>query len=268
MSTSNIAAIDVHAHYGDRQLLEAPFLSELASGGPDVVLERARRNNIEWTIVSPLQAIAPRGRGASDVMGGNDDATQLVDRTDGLLQWVVIDPTRPDTYRQADTMLSRSKCVGIKIHPEEHCYPIREFGAPIFEYAARHRAVVLTHSGHENSLPDDFLPFADEYPDVQLILAHIGCSDDRNPTRQVRAVQRSHHRNVYVDTSSAMSITPNLIEWAVREVGATRVLFGTDTPLYHAGMQRLRIDQADISDDEKRQILRDNAEKLLLLRNF
>jgi len=74
------------------------------------------------------------------VMGGNEDAAQCVDREDGLLQWVVIDPTRPDTYRQADEMLSRPKCVGIKIHPEEHCYPIREFGDRIFKYAARHRA--------------------------------------------------------------------------------------------------------------------------------
>jgi len=126
--------------------------------------------------------------------------------------------------------------------------------------------VVLTHSGHANSLPEDFLPFTDEYPEVQLILSHIGCSDDRNPTRQVRAVQQSQHGNVYADNSSATSITPNLIEWAVREVGADRVLFGTDTPLYHAGMQRLRIDQAEISDDEKRRSLRDNAEKLLLQR--
>lgn len=265
--TEKVAAIDVHAHYGDRQLLTAPFLSELVSADAAVVLERARRNNIEWTVVSPLQAIAPRGRGASDVLAGNDHAAQLVEGTDGVFQWVVIDPTRPDTYRQADTMLGRSKCVGIKIHPEEHCYPIRDFGDQVFQYAARHQAVVLTHSGHANSLPNDFLPFADAYPEVRLILAHIGCSDDQDPTRQVLAVQRSQHRNVYADTSSAMSIIPNLIEWAVREIGADRVLFGTDTPLYHVGMQRLRIEEADIPAVDKRRILRGNAEKLLLPSN-
>ena len=264
MLSNDIPAIDVHAHYGNRQLPEAPFHNELVSAGPDVVLERARQNNIELTVVSPLQSLVPRGRGTSDVLGGNEDAAQLVNRTDELLQWVVIDPTRPDTYHQAGDILSHPKCVGIKIHPEEHCYPIREFGDLFFKFAAKHQAVVLTHSGHENSLPQDFIPFTDEYPEVQLILAHIGCSDDQNLVRQVHAVQESQHRNVHADTSSAMSITPNLIEWAVQEIGADRVLFGTDAPLYHTGMQRVRIDQANISDEEKQQILRENAKRLIL----
>jgi len=67
---------------------------------------------------------------------------------------------------------------------------------------------------------------------------------------------------MYADTSSARSIMPNLIEWAVKEVGAERVLFGTDTPLYSTAMQRARINHADLSDADKRLILRDNAVKL------
>ena len=68
--TEKVAAIDVHAHYGDRQLLTAPFLSELVSADAAVVLERARRNNIEWTVVSPLQAIAPPGSWRQRRAGG------------------------------------------------------------------------------------------------------------------------------------------------------------------------------------------------------
>jgi predicted TIM-barrel fold metal-dependent hydrolase len=56
---------------------------------------------------------------------------------------------------------------------------------------------------------------------------------------------------------------PNLIEWAVHEVGADRVLFGSDTPLYFVANQRARIDQADLSAADKRLILRLNAERLL-----
>ena len=32
--------------------------------------------------------------------------------------------------------------------------------------------------------------------------------------------------------SSARSILPGLVEWAVAEVGAEKILFGTDSPLY------------------------------------
>ena len=51
----------------------------------------------------------------------------------------------------------------------------------------------------------------------------------------------------------------SLIEWAVKEIGAEHILYGTDSPLYFAPMQRARIDNAGISDREKRLILHDNA---------
>jgi predicted TIM-barrel fold metal-dependent hydrolase len=53
---------------------------------------------------------------------------------------------------------------------------------------------------------------------------------------------------------------PGLIEWSVSEIGAERILFGTDTPLYFTAMQRARIDRADISDEDKRKILLENAQ--------
>ena len=132
---------------------------------------------------------------------------------------MIIDPTREETYRQADAMLQTPHCVGIKIHPEEHVYPFAEHGHQIFEFAAERNAVILTHSGHQHSLPADIVPVANAFPEVQVILAHIGCSDTSDRTLQVRAIQQSTQGNVYADTSSAMSITPRLIEWAVGEVG-------------------------------------------------
>ncbi len=55
---------------------------------------------------------------------------------------------------------------------------------------------------------------------------------------------------------------PGLIEWAADEVGPERILFGTDTPVYDVAMQRARINNAEISDQAKRLILRENALKL------
>ena len=263
-----IKAIDAHGHYGT-------YVGAVNSVGDDcmtataaVVADRADKANIEYTIVSPLEALLPRGHG--NAYPGNVDAARVVETVGGLLQYVVIDPRDPRTYKQADQMLQLPRCVGIKIHPEEHCYPIREYGDAIFEFAAARQAVVLTHSSEENSLAADFVPFVNAYPQVKLILAHIGCGCDGDLTHQVRAIQQSQHGNLWADTSSARSVTPKLIEWAVREVGVERVLFGTDTPLYHAGMQRARIDQAELTDREKRLILRENAVQLfgLIQRNI
>ena len=115
-------------------------------------------------------------------------------------------------------------------------------------------------------MPDEFVTFADDHSNIQLILAHIGCRPEAySVDLQVRAVQASRHGNIFADTSSSNSICAGLIEWAVAEIGADHVLYGTDTPLYFAPSQRARIDDMDIPVEQKRLILRDNAERLLRL---
>jgi predicted TIM-barrel fold metal-dependent hydrolase len=261
MAGETIQAIDVHGHYGRYDRGKADVVNDFMTGDAEVVVHRARLANTLLTVVSPLQALLPRGGG--DPVAGNEDAFRVVGRTEGLLQWVVIDPRTPATYEQAARMLGTPKCVGIKIHPEEHVYPIAEHGKALFAFAAERRAVVLAHSSEQNSLAADYVKFANDYPEMRLILAHLGCGWDGDLTHQVRAIQPSRHGNVFVDTSSARSITPNLVEWAVREIGAERILYGTDSPLYFAPMQRARIDFADIGERERRLILRDNAVRLL-----
>ena len=255
-----ILAIDVHAHFGKSRGAKFEISDKLMSGEADVVVQRARLAHTRLTIVSPLEALAPRLGG--NPISGNRNAARVIAQTDGLLQWVVVDPTKPKTYEQAEQMLKLPKCVGIKIHPEEHGYQITEHGRAIFEFAAREKAIVQTHSGEEKSLPEDFVKLANDFPEVVLIISHLGHGWDDDLTHQVRAIQASKHGNMFTDTSSAKSITSNLIEWAVSEIGAEHILYGTDSPLYFAPMQRARIDKANISDQDKRLILHDNAAQL------
>jgi hypothetical protein len=264
-TTFSTKAVDVHGHYGNYiGVQKDPLIDLFMTADAARMARRAAWAGIEWTVVSPLLAIQPRGK--ADAVAGNDEASNMVPNTAGLRQWVVIDPLRPETYRQAEAMLRKPWCVGIKIHPEEHVYFIRDHGKAIFEFAALHRAVVLTHSGGVHSIPEEFVPFANSFPEVKLILAHLGHMDVGDNTHQVRAIQAGRHRNLYVDTSSAKSILSGLIEWAVREIGPDRILFGTDTPLYFAAMQRMRIEQAEITEGERRKILSENARLLLKLK--
>ncbi len=264
--TSTIRAIDVHAHYGDYTCDGTPaLLSGWMSGSAATVADRAQQASVRLTVVSPLCGLLPRGR--ADAVSANNEASETVPQTPGLLQWVIVHPHQPQTFAQADELLGSPHCVGIKIHPEEHRYEVREQGDRLFELAARHDAVVLAHSGDPYSLPQDFVLFANEYPNVRLILAHLGNGGGASgdPTLQVRAIQDSQHGNVFVDTSSARSLLPGLIEWAVGEIGSERILFGTDTPLYSTAMQRARIDSAHITEEQTRDILYRNAERLLAI---
>lgn len=262
-----IPAIDVHGHFGEyyRNGISEK-VSEFLSASANKVVDRAKQSNIRTTIVSPLSGLLPRGK--ADVVIANAEAARIVSQTDGLMQWVIVHPQIPETYAQAADMLGQPQCLGIKIHPEEHEYPILEHGDALFRFASDHNAVVLTHSGDENSNPLEFLPFANAHPNMKLILAHLGNGGAANgdPSLQIRTIQNNHSGNIYVDTSSARSFMPGLIEWAVHEVGAERILFGTDTPLYFTAMQRSRIDLADISDADKHCILYRNAEEIFSVR--
>lgn len=264
MEEKNIQAIDVHGHFGkylgigDNKPNE--LIVKFMSANAEEVARRARIANTKLTVVSSMQAITPVLE--EDFLRANIDAEQIVSKINGLLLWVTVNPTMPKSYEQAAKLLNQPKCVGIKIHPEQHNYPITEYGQAIFEFAAKHNAIISTHSGDKRSMPEDFVGFANDFPSVKLILAHLGHSWDSNPAHQVRAIQSNRHDNMFVDTSSSQSIVPNLIEWAIREIGSERILYGTDTPVYFAPMQRARIDYADISYQDKKLILQDNASKL------
>lgn len=260
VKSASIAAIDAHGHYGRYVRDDGdPLVDDCMSAGSSEVVERARACGVAWTIVSPLSGLLPRPR--ADTVAANEQAFREIPRVPGLLQYVIVNPLQPRTYDQAREMLRAPWCVGIKIHPEEHDYRIADHGRALFRFFEETGAPVMTHSGCPNSLPADFLPFADMHPGVRLLLAHLGngAGAGQRADLQVRAIQAARHRNLWVDTSSGRSLIPGLVEWAVRELGADRILFGSDTPLYHVAMQHARIVHANLPDDARRLILRENA---------
>ena len=263
MDINAVSAIDVHAHYGPMIRGQQPLLDQWLSVDARGVVDLAKKANTRLTVVSPMAGLVPRGQAISAPL--NEEAARLAREINGLLQWVIVHPQQLDTYDQAAEMLGQPQCMGIKIHPEEHQYKITDHGKRIFEFATEHDAVVLAHTGDPFSWPADFLPFINDYPNVKLILAHLGNGGAAagDPTLQVRAIQSARHNNVFVDTSSARSLLNGLLEWAVGEIGHDRILYGTDSPLYSAAMQRARVDSADISDEAKHCILYRNAEELL-----
>ena len=61
MKVAEIQAVDVHAHYGRMIRGRDPMLDDWPSGDGNVVVRRARAANTQWTIVSPLLSLVPRG---------------------------------------------------------------------------------------------------------------------------------------------------------------------------------------------------------------
>ncbi|MSP14780.1 MAG: hypothetical protein EXR62_17700 [Chloroflexi bacterium] len=253
-------AIDVHGHFGKYDRGFDSLNDKMMSGSAEVMSRRGQALDIVLTVVSALRALIPYG---GDVQRGNEEAVAAAEQFANIKFWAVLDPCRKETYSQVESLLAHPRCKGIKIHPVEHSYEIRQYGDAVFEFAAAHQTVVLTHSGDPGSFPEDFVPFANRYPGMSLILAHLGNSPDGVLARQVLAVKAATAGNLYIDTSSARSIFSGLVEWAVGEIGAEKLLFGTDGPLYFSASQKARIEYAEIDEAAKRAILFDNAAKLL-----
>ena len=89
-----------------------------------------------------------------------------------------------------------------------------------------------------------------------LIHAHIVGGGDWEHT--VRAM-RDASQNVYIDISGS-NLDDGSIEFAVREMGVERVLFGTDGTM--AGSVGKVLD-ADLTEQEREQIFWANAEGIL-----
>ncbi len=230
-------AIDIHGHYGTYDRGAAQLSDRMMSGDLEVVRGRARAAGVQLTVVSPLRALFPFG---GDTLGANEETLATCTQFEEICFWAVLEPRIHESYAQVETMLQHDRCCGIKIHPRDHGYEIRDHGAAIFDFANAQRALVLTHSGDLGSYPEDFVGFANRYADMTIILAHLGNSDNGHMSRQVHALKRATAGNMYIDTSSIRSMSSGLIEWAVSEIGYERLLFGTDTPLYFTAAQKAR----------------------------
>lgn len=177
----------------------------------------------------------------------NEALHNLADKTDWIYQWVVIDPRQEKTFLQAEEMLKHPKVLGIKIHPGYHGYDIMEYGDAIFSFANKHKEFVLMHPQHIEQMPK----FADKYPEMKLIIAHIG------EMAHIQAIKEAKNGNIYTDTSGGASAYNNIVEYAVEQIGSEKIFFGTDT--YSFAFQFGRIALSDISQTDKENILYKNA---------
>ncbi len=162
--------------------------------------------------------------------------------------------------------------VGIKIHPAAHTYPIDgEKYDPLWKYASDSNTPVLSHTWDTNPLatypydprqtcaePKLIGRVAQRYPEVRIIIAHAGGHYDGH-LQTIEVAQK--HKNVYVDICGS-TLTFGLIEWLVKEIGADRLLYGSDLnwadPRVHLG----RVVGARITLAEKERILSLNAQDL------
>lgn len=102
--------------------------------------------------------------------------------------------------------------------------------------------------------------FADKFPDITLIIPHLGALGGM-PLDFLRAFREQD--SIYFDTSLA---SPATILRFIEEVGAERVLFGSDVPFGSIGGEVRKVRELELERRELRLLLRENAERLFRLK--
>ncbi len=196
----------------------------------DRIIEAADALGIEQIAVS-IPVV--RGMSTHDrVRECNDAVIDAMRQYEGrILGWCYVIPGQKQSLQEIDRCLDAGM-IGIKLYNQ---YKIWDPAVhPVLEKAIDAGVPVLEHAGHattrifQDEQPNisdaaDFVMAAHLYPECMLIEAHIGGGGDWEwSIKQLREAP-----SVYLDTSGSI-IDERMIDMCVSELGAKRLLFGTD----------------------------------------
>jgi predicted TIM-barrel fold metal-dependent hydrolase len=243
--------IDFHTHIG-------PFRNYIPDSGSDGLVRSMDRLGIALSITAPILATGP------DTEAGNQLALEAQGAHPNRIRaYVTVNPRweKERTRRELERYYSGEGFAGIKLHPGMHAQPLTGPGyAPAFEFAREHGAVVLSHgwAGDANCDPQTFLSVAQRYPEVKLIMGHSAGTVEGNAEAAEAAGQAD---NLYLDLTGSIK-GYGMLERMVGQVGAERILFGTDSTFIEPSGTLGLVLGARISDEEKRQMLGGNARRV------
>jgi len=151
--------------------------------------------------------------------------------------------------------------VGVKLWVARHCHtpeldPLvaraTELGALIFQ----HTWIKITGNLPGESTPMELAELAARHPAAQFVCGHSG-GDWEIGLRAIRA-----QPNIHADLGGGDPVA-GMTEMAVRELGAGRVLYGSDVGGRSFASQLAKVYGARISERERRLILGENLQRLL-----
>jgi len=183
---------------------------------------------------------------------------------DKLVGLVWINPYDGDkAVKNIDTALNRWGFKGIKMHPLLDAYlPDQEIVHPTMDQARKYKIPVLFHCGHPPwSLPWHFGNLADTYPDVTIILGHMGHGHIVYINAAIEIAEK--HENIILETS-AMPMHSKIKE-AVEKVGENRVMYGSDMPFGHPAFEIKKVEVAGLTKKQLILVLEKNAHRIFRL---
>jgi predicted TIM-barrel fold metal-dependent hydrolase len=245
-----MAFIDSHAHL------------PLRPGAREALLTTMDRLGIGRTIVVAGGSVTPEKLSAQIALGGGTDvdidnlalADACAPSGGRLVPFFFANPHRgAAAYRQQGSAFA-----GLKLGPAVHGIALSDPRTESLVQTARDlgHPVYLHCLARPGFTVDDLLPLAGRYPSVTFLLGHAGVGNC-----DLYAVQRIQpHRNIWLETSGGFTC---VIEAAIRQLGADRVIFGSEYPLQNPRAEIEKAKCLAIDDSAFAALMGGNCRRLL-----
>ncbi|MCB0174083.1 MAG: amidohydrolase family protein [Anaerolineae bacterium] len=215
--------IDCHCHAGKGDGLTGPW--DTAAPLEDY-LRRAATSGIQRTVLFAAFH--------SDYAVANREVGRIVAGQPDRFYGFAFIHARHDRGRVAALVreaVERFGFVGIKVHR----YDAR-ISREICEVAQSYRLPVLYDVMGEVSICE---LLAREYPQVNFIIPHLGSFADDWRAQHAFIDPLARHPNIYTDTSGVRRF--DLLVEAVERAGPDKILFGSDGPWLHPGLELAKV---------------------------
>jgi uncharacterized protein len=237
--------IDCHCHAGVGDIMTDPWNT---SAPIEPYLRRARAAGIDKTVIFALFD--------RDYAKANLQVARIVARYPKRLFGFAFVHCARDAGRifgMVERAVTRWGFRGIKVHGHD-AMPTRE----VCETARAFRLPLLVDVAGQAHLVEMFAP---QYPDVNFIIPHFGSFGDEWRAQQQVVDQLVRYPNVFADTSGVRRF--DYIVQAVSRAGPHKVLFGSDGPWLHPGVELHKIRLLGLSSEREALILGGNAMRLM-----
>lgn len=256
----SLRAIDIHTHLNTPGPVPSDY--ELSRA-----VETARHYGIDrLVLLGNLTAMGGPDPSVADITAINSHTLAAMARyPDIYIGFCYLNPAHPVSFlrEEIDRCVVQGGMKGLKLWiavkaTDSRLDPVMEAAAELHIPILHHAWYKQTEFIYNESTPADIAELARRFPQVPIIMAHLtGCG-----ARGVLDI--AERTNVYIDTSGGQPES-DILEYAVRQLGPGRVLYGSDWPLRDFGVQLGRVRGANLSADELDHIVWRNAARLLRL---
>ena len=245
--------IDMHTHMGLEYCLYYP------DHDANSMVKAMDEANIEFIISAPCE----------DLFDGSSQRKQITEAMrlypDRIKGYYSVNPLLGINIKDIEKAFeANSGYVGLKLLPDYHRCELN--GAeyePVLQFANKNKMLVLSHTwgismnGESCNSADKIIDILEKYPDITLLMGH---SIQGQVDLAIKIA--SAYDNAYLDLCDTGRLN-GVIEKMVANVSSEKVVFGTDAPMQGFYFQLGTVIGAKISTRDKKNILRDNALRIL-----